>query len=405
MGSESDPKADTNVINTIFRSGFVLDPSSRKQQVAIVLLTSMKLVKVRRYDVVKCVNEDDDDYDTLDFSQHACNGEIAVSQRAVSLGYTFCPLCNREVKIEGKCRFPRSLVQVDLDHVLSYLLRLLKSKCNTVSRLRSDVLTHAIGTYRCALNDRRTVIVSVVLETAPDFVFSWPRLFKTPVCFIPLNDNEIASAYRRRYVFVPISDLLTSPKPEQVLNECLLTCADYYAKLERPQDDPDSINKMFQNFVNRVSDREFEAFVTEFLQAIATRPKKVLSYLRLLQSDKSSHFGCFNRQIGGSGLQDVFSEPKIEYLYILFKGRKDTEVKHYKRTSIGLRELGELMRFCQRSNTDGILVTSSANVRASVWNEILQSRNSHGYWKYIVIDRPLLLELLTEFGLLGLLGT
>jgi len=154
--------------------------------------------------------------------------------------------------------------------------------------------------------------------------------------------------------------------------------------------------RKLDEFLSRLSPGQFEEWATSFIDAVQSSQAM---YQGRLKKDNPS----LVRHIGGSGSEDSFSEPKLEYLEPLLDGRSTHEAKRYLKDRLRLRDLKDFLSRCQLRKTDGILITSASKVDSTVWAWLRQLRSTNGRWRYIVIDRPLLAELLSEFDLVGLI--
>jgi ABC-type Fe3+-citrate transport system substrate-binding protein len=146
----------------------------------------------------------------------------------------------------------------------------------------------------------------------------------------------------------------------------------------------------------------FESFVGKLLEDARRNPERLEKYRRKLNRRSRSLLGAVVRVIGGPGAEDIMVEPKAQYLANLFSSSGTHEMKKYT-SSLNLADLRELMDHCEQRGTSGILFTSTNRVARSVWSRIRSVRSAEGIWKYVVIDRDLILELLIELQLTSLL--
>jgi hypothetical protein len=390
-----DLRADSSEVDTLLSRGRIIYPSDP----SFIVAESMQrcgVIHLREIKFVHCSNEQDPDFDQLEEGQIDCDGELVLTKAIESEGRGLCPVCNRLISIEGKTRLAKFETVVDHDRVLRFALDLSKEVLNGLAE------TSDRGVWQGFFKGSE-VRVCVIDLCDSDIYFSWPRLFSTPVLFIVVDSKRLD--YRQLpddMILISLGQLLTSMNPAKMLESELIDLIEVSEenKLEKP--DFNEISKKLDDFLVKLTPQKFELFINSFAKKLSEDKELLLRYKRKLKRMSSSILGALVRKIGGTGHEDVMVEPKYAYLDNLFKGSNTFEMKRYSGT-LEIRDLRELMDFCQREGTDGVLFTSTSKVRSTVWATIRQIKNTEGRWKYIVIDRQLLLELLCELELLSMI--
>jgi len=403
MASQSGRKVSHRIFNDLLREGIEINPEDTEKIDTAKLLSSKGLAHLKPRYIVKCVNEGDEDYVDLGEDRRDCNGELSLNNKVRNDGYGFCPVCGREIQIEGKQEFKRFDITLDRSAILNYVYGVLTQCCSIVKKAKFDFSWRNSGVFNCKFNSNE-IIVCILDICTPDFLFKWPSIFSNPIFFIILNDTMISQEQRRKYIFTTLGEILARDDCRSLIMGRLRHCIEYAKQLKRKKPDFYLIERKFDEFIKKITPDQFESFVSRFMEErIHAQSQKTMEYQRKLIRDKGTIFGAFHRKIGGRGYEDLMAESKYDYLQLLFKDRKSVEIKKYLKSEVDYDDLKELIAHCERLDKDGILVTSTSKISPTVWAEIQQTKSAKGYWKYIIIDKPLLMELLYSFRSLDML--
>jgi hypothetical protein len=390
-------RADSNEVDTLLNRGRIVYPSDPDFSVA-ESLQRCGIIQLREIRFVLCSNKHDPDFDELEDGQIGCDGELVLTKAIQSEGRGSCPVCDRLIFIEGKTSLTKFETVVDYDRVLRYVLDLNDKVLNGLAE------TSDRGVWQGFFKGAK-VRVCIIDFCDSDSYFSWPTLFSTPVLFIVVDSKRLdCRQLPDDMILISFGQLLTSMTPEKTLESELIDLIEVSEenKLEKP--DYDEVSNRFDDFLTKLTPLEFELFINSFVKKLGEDKELLLRYKRKLRRTGSSILGALIRRIGGTGHEDVMVEPKCAYLDNLFKESNTLEMKRYSGT-LELKDLRELIDFCEREGTDGVLFTSTSKVRSTVWATIRQIKNTERRWKYIVIDRQLLLELLCELKFLSMIAT
>jgi hypothetical protein len=395
-GTLSDLKVDVQDINRLFRSGRLVYPESEEFKIAKAL-EGKKLIALHEEQFVKCVREGDDDFQELEDTQLDCWGYIVVTSPVVSAGEGFCPECGRRVGLQRKKIFNRYRIVTDIPGVVTYFRGIL----GEIAGQCDDGETYGVLLCNYAGERIRTCIVDICES---DFYFSWSSISSSPILYVlidPLKGDATEDTDSR--VQLSIAELLLNDVPTKLVQQKLLSAVEIAKDRNTLFRSIDELESDFESFLGHLTPTDFEAFITKFADRARSNPQSLESYERKLNRLRDSLLGAIVRQIGGTGNEDAMVEPKYEYLQPFFSSKSTYEMKKYSGT-VELSDLRELLDHCLTANTDGIIYTSGNLVRGTVWNRIRRIKNNEQKWRFIVIDRNLLLELLCELRLTNLIG-
>ncbi|WP_456330729.1 hypothetical protein [Archaeoglobus sp.] len=97
-------------------------------------------------------------------------------------------------------------------------------------------------------------------------------------------------------------------------------------------------------------------------------------------------------KIGGPGMQDFQIINLYDYLSSI-KPERYGEVKAYFKGKFTVDDYSEGLRHAKEG--DLLMVTATNNIAPSVWKDIIEMRERKGYYKHVLIDRELLLLLIS----------
>ncbi len=355
-------------------------------------LEGLGIIRLSPFRIVKCALEGDSDFDDLTADQIECPGEAIVQsgQRDAS-----CSRCGRRILVDGKKVFPNHLITLDSGGIVRFVRRLVAPK--------SPLVRNRVPGLLVTRFNKTLVRICIPEACKSDIYVTWYEHFKEPIVYIISNT---AGVYKNDYspetIVITLAELLSATNPSNLLSSAVREAFELLVEAKTRVSFVGLLGE-FEKAVAKMTPSEFEKFIGRFLEDLKKRPDQLENYKRKLSRRSKSLLGSIIRVIGGSGAEDIMVEPKAEYLANLFSSSGTYEMKKYT-TTLMLDDLSELVRHCEQRGTSGILFTSTDRVASSVWNGIRSIKTSQGSWKYIVVDRNLILELLVELGLTNMLS-
>ncbi len=195
-----------------------------------------------------------------------------------------------------------------------------------------------------------------------------------------------SSLFKNRAFYVGKFISLEQDKLVELLNALTENNINEYAKAERE----------FNLFIQKIStmsnqDRgaKFELFVKDMLDSLKSILPSKLEHLRVMHPDDLYNSKIVN--IGGAGYEDFRVINLYEYLSGI-KPEKSGEAKCYSSATFTKEDFGEALRHALED--DILIVAATDKIAPSVWNNVINMKRQKGYYKYVIIDRELLMILL-----------
>ena len=383
-----DLKADTKSIEYLLRHGRSFRESQPRLELAKGL-EKLGILKLTKFSIVKCSFEDDPDYDELSDEQVDCMGEITVK---ANIRDATCPKCRRRVDVRTKRTFTKYVILLNPSGTIMFVRKLFQRKSVSIR-------TRMPGLLEAQLNDE-SIKICFPEFCQSDLYLTWWEKFSDPIAYIITDTARVHKKdFSTDTAIASLGEILSSATNylPALLEETLEISTDKKSKLTSFP----ILKEKFEKSLSEMEPSDFEVFIDKLLSEIQKRPERIATYVRKLQRRRSSILGAFVRRIGGTGAEDIMVEPKIEYLQNLFSSSGTHEMKKYKST-ITLADLRELIEHCAQRATNGILFTNTHRVASSVWSRIRSVKLAHNGWKYTIVDRDLLFELLIELRLTSL---
>lgn len=187
------------------------------------------------------------------------------------------------------------------------------------------------------------------------------------------------------HYFLNFQDILKSPETfqERLKNISHQFNQNYSIKLE---------NK-FDSLMNNLSDSDFEIFVETLLKRLKHLSNtKLQSYYEFLNMNKNKMENSKVVILGGSGNPDFKIINLLDYLTDTLKPEKFGECKKFYNTILDMDKYGKAIAHSHQKDT--LFVLSTNEISPSVWMNVFETKEIHGYHKYSIIDKDLLLTLI-----------
>ena len=195
-----------------------------------------------------------------------------------------------------------------------------------------------------------------------------------------------SSLFKNRTFYVGKFISLEHDNLVELLNALTENNINEYAKAERDFNlfiqEIDTMNKSEKG-------AKFELFVKDMLNSLKFILPSKLEHLRVVHPDDLYNSKIVN--IGGAGYEDFRVINLYGYLSSI-KPEKSGEAKCYSCSAVTKEDFGEALRHA--SEDDILIVTSTDNIAPSVWGNVINMKRQRGYYKYVIIDRELLMILL-----------
>ena len=135
-------------------------------------------------------------------------------------------------------------------------------------------------------------------------------------------------------------------------------------------------------------EKEFSPF---FIKQLQEKDDKLKTFISKLASYKS----LLNTKYlpwGASGKSDFYLLPLSNYFLDAFKEGKHGEVKAYRKTRFSVEDFSKAQAHALKS--DVLCLVSTNDIQQQVWTNIVEGKAVNGYFKYVVLDRELILMLI-----------
>jgi hypothetical protein len=206
------------------------------------------------------------------------------------------------------------------------------------------------------------------------------------VVYLDPRTNYGSSLFKNRAFYIGQFISLEQDKLAELLNALTVNNINEYTKAEH------ELNLFIQK-LNSMSNQErgakFETFVKNMLDGLKSILPSKLEHLRVVHPDDLYNSKIVN--IGGAGYEDFRVINLYEYLSGI-KPEKSGEAKCYSSATVTKEDFGEALRHALED--DILIVASTDDIAPSVWNNIINMKKQKGYYKYVIVDRKLLMILL-----------
>ena len=329
-------------------------------------LEELEFIKLKRQLYVKCVNRNNDDFKDLTEDQKNCTG-IGIAHNDEEL--TTCNNCNRVIRIQEKNISSFYIIKIMCLNIRSYLIEIIRDSVEPEISDESHILVK---------NSDRIHKVCF-LDLCHDITCKTSFYYGDGILYTYCDYNERINAEN----VIWIIDLLSMEK-DAILD---------YIISKSPFLVIENIDRIMNEHIDAIDPYQFEDLITLFLNYIRSHPKELNKGKTFLNKYSSSIIGSFVFKIGGAGRVDGRIINLKNYLEIPFKSDFSLEYKHsnidnYKVTQITHKDIKQLI--AQSFGKPSVLFSNRNSVVGNSIDDLHRYKQETGFWKYIVIHRPLL---------------
>lgn len=337
-------------------------------------LQELKFISLQKLNYVKCVNRNDEDYYNLTDVQKNCTGTRVVLK---NVELTTCNTCNRIIETQNKKIFTSNLVKI---------------KC-------LNIRLHLIEKIRGILDPQKSDNSHIILKNNGNV---------HKICFLDLcQDIECkTSFYYGDYILYAYCDYNERINAENVVWIIdLLTISDDaivdFIFSRAPSIKIQNIEQKINDYIDKIDEHQFEEFIKSLLNYIADHPKEYNEGINFLKKYSGSILASFTFKIGGAGKVDGRIVNLNEYFETALKSNislefKHSDSKHYLTTSISHKDIKQLI--AQSYEEPGALFSNRERIVGNSIDELHRFKQKKGFWKYVVIHRPLLKLFISLFA-------
>ena len=336
---------------------------------------------------VRCVNHEDKDILYVPDYQRECDG-IILSETADEFAHDeyYCPECNRRIFPRSKHKFKRYKTKLDWFGTINWVLNKFQTDDVALSQTEKGLLK---------VEFKNNSIFICFPQQCRNNGILWSAFnYDDPVIFVYSVVPQLPADFIDLTMTIDLPELLESNQ-EAIKNILENSISKYSTQVNKMK-----FEKEFDAHVQSLTDTKFEHFCIEILNYWVSHHEKVKKYIAYLRRYQNSVHGKYFVQAGGAGLPDGYSFTKLNYLKALFEGKyseAQVEAKKYdKNTTVSLNDFQKLTAHAR--NRPGILFTTTNKISGTVWNDIIAWQKDEGWYKYIIIDRELFLELMIQTG-------
>lgn len=354
----------------LFRNGIRIKEITNNLKV----IQKLKLAKLDSVRYIKCVNRCDLDFLSLTESQKLCTGTGTISG---DLDNTECSSCNRTLLVKEKEIFEEYRLSINYPEIYELICQKLDSEFTIMRIDEAHILLHdkeKVEHQICLLD------ICEKLECKTSFYYS----------------------DRTLYVVCDQSEFFEAPTVIWLFN--LLKMENYeisnYIRTKVPNIEMKKINDVMNKTIDDSKWQDFEGFINDLIKYVNTNPKLVNKGLSFLEKYSGTSVSSFLVKLSGPGKSDAFVINLSEYIKEVFHSNKFLEYKHSGKEEFSKQTIrnSDVQQLIEKSmELDGILFSNRIKVVSYVWNRIIQSFQQKGYWQYVVINRYLLIFIISLF--------
>jgi len=229
----------------------------------------------------------------------------------------------------------------------------------------------------------------------------------TVASFLSISENEGVILYlderkirsqihdfnksRYRYVFDPI---FFTPEKFQAFIDSL----DFTETLEYLK-----FREKFENFILSIDETLYEKeFIPKFIEGIKLKNRELSKLFSRLNRVENTILNTKYLKKGGPGLEDFYLINLLQYLQDGLSCDRHGESKRYTTTQFDFPHLMVAIGHAESSDDNTLFIVSTNDIAPSVWQKIMTERRN-GHYKYVILDKDLMLMLLYNLNLLNLI--
>lgn len=299
-------------------------------------------------------------------------------KRTSTSDVSFCNNCGARLN-QTKVIAINSINKINYEKLLSsveeFLVKNLKTEVSLVKRNMVVSISHN-GKEISAIFPEISSIEFLVRKDADHCI----------VVYLDPRTKYDSSIFKNRAFYVGKFISLEQDKLVELLNALTENNINEYAKAEL---EFNRFIKKLSTMSNQERGAKFERFVKDMLDGLKSILPSKLEHLRVVHHNDLCNSKIVN--IGGAGYEDFRVINLYEYLSEI-KPEKSGEAKCYNAATVTKEDFGEALRHALED--DILIVASTDHIAPSVWNNVINMKKQKGYYKYVIVDRELLMILL-----------
>lgn len=162
------------------------------------------------------------------------------------------------------------------------------------------------------------------------------------------------------------------------------------------------LQRRFEGAIAEMTPYQFEEFCTKFLNSVKLKEKEMASFYAYLSRKKDTIINAKIIKMGGPGNPDFTVISLLDYIQSALKPDKYGDAKKYKTTRFGIDQYS-IDVHAHSKGKDTLFMLSTNDVQIEVWKDVLDNKVGSHY-KYIILDKELILTLMSCLGLESLLA-
>lgn len=231
--------------------------------------------------------------------------------------------------------------------------------------------------------------------------------FSTVASFLSISGNEGVILYLNERKILHLLHDLNRSRFKYIFDET-------FSSLEKLHDFIDSLDyektqkyilfrQKFDSFILSKSDRVYEEeFIPKFYEGIKEKNKELSMLYSRLQQVENTILNTKYFKKGGPGLEDFYLVNLHQYLQDGLHADRYGESKRYTTTQFSRKDFMTAL-WHAKNFSESLFFVSTNDIVSSVWDKIMDERTPEGHFKYVILDKDLMLMLLYNLNLLYLI--
>ncbi len=385
------PEKDRVIVQRLLRNGICIEDPNEEYGDVIEFLSAWKIINSKEKEFVKCSNLNDEDFaERVDLN---CLGIIIVDKDDL-----YCPECGRPIeKLSAKEKYLQVVVHLNPVGIRNYIKCCIESIENVTALDEIEPFVFKVTRSNGRIFSIVITMYGDVCSLSRGLFFSEPTLYILP-SHIEQEDRTILEDQQ----YMELTDFISETRDE-IIKRITIAATPIDGRLNYEE-----IESQFDDMLERHQKRRWQFFEQEFIPALTNylsqNPAKVQAYLEKLQRVDQTVFGEFHVPIGGAGQTDLMPVNKFSMMNQLISGNKIGDAKCHTEASLDYSDISTINLHLDRDRDNDVAVVYVANddIRPNAWRAILDLRTD-GKWKIIILQKYLLLELISEIDATHLL--
>ncbi|GEM_PF-5250578 len=372
---------DADSIRAVLIDGFGFDSKISQQGKIVVELEKLGLVRIITRPYKMCANPRDHDYG---FADPNCE-TLFYADKKESSKVLYCNFCKRTVDLDGKQIFEKYLVRLDISQILQYIEKKFQIAGFNVGKILDGFAKFEM--------EGKTCILCIPSHCTKAKYINYHYVYSNPILYVYLPYVAPTQNALPLLKYILLEDLICRNASwiREKVEEALSVDMNFPSA--------DEIEQAFDDFVNRLSNDEFELFASFVFNKASKSKNGIRKYEHLLNRDQNNIHGQYAVSVGGSGRSDAYTFKKRAYLSGLFDAKwQHIEGKRYTSKGSVLDDPKFSGFFSNCKEQPGAIFMANNLVTGDVWKQVKEYYDDYGYAKYAVVPKDLLLELIVFLG-------